>query len=280
MRKALASLVVAALVPAVADGAELEIAVYGGYTFPFYSQTFTYDPGPVEIPIPGVGVEQGGEFQLEAAGGLALAGGLTLYATDGFGLEVRLDSADLTVDTRSATYTVTAELPPPLDPVLSTLTLTRGTADLKALTPWSFNLKLRSGGGVRLSASGGLSRLGDLEFSIRQTVALGVSAVNLETGNLEIATLTLNGVSSVETKTSWGGNLGLGIQIPIGERGALLLEGRGFYFPSRTIEWEPEIDTPLGPIEEQLLERVRERLDAIEFEPWWAQATVGVAIRF
>lgn len=264
----------------MAGAGELEVAFYGGYTFPFYSQTFTYDPGPVSIPIPGVSVEQGGEFQLEASGGVALAGGVTFYATDGFGFELRLDSADLTVETRGASYTVRATLPPPFDPVVSTLGLTNGTTDLKALTPWSFNLKLRSGGNVRFTASGGLSRLGDLQFQAAQTVALGVVAVNIDTGNLEIATLRLNGVSSTETKSTWGGNFGLGIQIPLGSSAALMLEGRGFYFSKRTIEWEPEIDTPLGPVEELLLERVRERLEPLEFEPWWVQASAGIAIRF
>jgi len=280
MRKALALLVALAAGPGVAGAGELEVAVYGGYTFPFYSQTFTYDPGPVEVPIPGVSVEQGGEFELKASGGIALAGAVTFYATDGFGLEVRLDSADLTVDTQSASYTVRAGLPPPIDPVVSTLSLTGGTADLKALTPWSFNLKLRSSGNVRFTASGGLSRLGDLQFGVAQTVALGVVAVNIDTGNLEIATLRLNGVSSAETKSTWGGNLGLGLQIPLGGNAALLLEARGFYFSRRTIEWEPEIDTPLGPVEEALLERVRERLEPIDFEPWWVQASAGLSIRF
>jgi hypothetical protein len=279
MRKALAILIVTAA-PVAAGAGELEVAAYGGYTVPFYSQTFTYDPGPVTVPIPGVSIEQSGTFQLEASGGLALGGAVTFYPTDGLGFEVRLDSADTSVATRSATYSVSVGLPPPLAPVLADLTPDDGKADLKALTPWSLNLKLRAGHGVRFTVSGGLSRLGDLQFSIQQKVALGVSAVNIATGNLEIATLTLRGVSSADTKTAWGGNAGLGLQIGVGERGAILLEGRGFYFPKRTIEWVPEIDTPLGSVQQQLLEQVRQRLEPIEFKPWWVQASVGVAIRF
>jgi hypothetical protein len=279
MKKALAILVVTAA-PAAAGAGELEVAAYGGYTAPFYSQTFTYDPGPVTVPIPGVSIEQSGSFQLDASGGLAFGGAATFYPTSGLGFEVRFDSADATVSTRSATYSVRLGLPPPLPPVVNSLTLTNGKADVKALTPWSINLKLRAGHGVRFTVSGGLSRLGDLQFSIQQKVALGVSAVNIVTGNLEIATLTLRGVSSAATKAAWGGNAGLGLQIGVGEHGAILLEGRGFYFPKRTIEWEPQIDTPLGPVEGKLLEQVRQRLDPIEFEPWWVQASVGVAIRF
>ncbi len=86
--------------------------------------------------------------------------------------------------------------------------------------------------------------------------------------------------TGVAGESSWGGNLGLGIQIPLGEHAALVLEGRGFYFPKRTVEWEPDPDRPLTAIEQALLERVLERLPPVEFEPWWVQATVGFAIRF
>jgi hypothetical protein len=279
MRKALAILIVAAA-PAAAGAGELEVAAYGGYTVPFYSQTFTYNPGPVTVPIPGVSIDQGGTFELKASGGLAFGGAVTFYPTDGFGFELRLDSADASVDTRSASYSVMVGLPAPLEPVSADLTLDNGKADVKALTPWSINLKLRAGHGVRFTLSGGLSHLGDLQFSISQKVALGVSAVNIVTGNLEIATLTLRGVSSADTKSAWGGNAGIGLQIGVGQRGAIVLEGRGFYFPKRTIEWVPEIDTPLGSVQQQLLEQVQQRLEPIEFKPWWVQASVGVAIRF
>jgi hypothetical protein len=281
MRKVLVPILAVLAAPVLTSAGELEVAGYAGYTFPFYSQTFAYDPGPIDIPIPGVAIEQGGEFDLKASGGAAFAGGLTFYATDTLGFELRIDSADLTVDTQSNTYSVRAELPPPHDPVEAALELTKGTAEVGALRPWSFNLKLRSGGeSVRFTTSGGLSRLGSLEFAIDQTVALGVVAVNLETNELEIATLRLRGATIAEAESSWGGNLGLGIQINIGERGALVLEGRGFYFPKRTIEWESDMAEALPPPQDDLLARVLERLDPVEFKPWWAQATIGFAIRF
>jgi hypothetical protein len=281
MKRPLAWLVVVLVAPTLTAAAELEIAGYAGYTFPFYSQTFSYGAGPVEIPIPGVDVEQSGDFELKASGGAAFAGGLTFYATEGLGFEVRLDSADLSIDTRGGTYSVRLDVPPPLDPVTADLELGEGMVDLKALTSWSLNLKLRSWGrSVRFTASGGLSHLGDIELSINQPVALGVVAVNLETDELEIATVSLRSAAIAEAESSWGGNLGLGIQINIGERGALVLEGRGFYFPKRSIDWAPEIDETLPPLQELLLERVLDRLDPIEFEPWWVQATIGIAIRF
>ena len=280
MRQALALFLTALAAPALAGAGELELALYGGYTFPFYSQTFKYDPGPVTVPIPGVTVEQGGSFELKASGAPAFAGGIAYYVTEGFGFEVRYDRADLKVETQSSVYNVRVGLPAPLDPVLTTLALGQGTADLKAAAPWSLNLKFRSGGAVRFTFSGGASHLGDLQFQIDQQIGLGVIAFNLEQNNIQIGTVGIRATSTAGTGSSWGGNLGLGLQIPLGEHGALVLEGRGFYFPKRTVEWEPALDRPLTPIEQALLARVQERLPPIEFEPWWVQATAGFAIRF
>jgi len=274
-------LMAAALAAAARAGAgELEITGYGGYTFPFYSQTFRYDPGQVTVPIPGVSVEQSGQFELRASGGPAFAGGITLYATGGLGFELRYDRADITVDTQGASYAVRVGLPAPFDPVVANLNLTQGQADLKAVAPLSFNLKLRTGGRVRLTASLGPSRLGDIEMALTQSIGLGVIGFDFVQGNVQIATLGLNATATGGTGSRWGANLGLGLQIPIGEHGAFVIEGRGFYFPRRTVEWTPVLDRPLTPIEQTLLQRVLERLDPVEFEPWWVQATIGFAVRF
>jgi hypothetical protein len=280
MKRTAAHLLAALAAPALAGAGELELTGYAGYTFPFYSQTITYDPGPVTVPIPGVTVEQGGTFALEASGAPAFAGGVAYYLTGGLGLEARYDRADLTVDTQASTYTVRVGLPAPLDPVVADLALGTGTADLKAATPFSLNLKLRTPGSVRLTLSGGASHLGDLEFETRQTIGLGVIAFDLVHDNVQVSKIGIRAKGVAEAGGSWGGNLGLGLQIPIGEHGALVLEGRGFYFPKRKVEWEPIIDRSLSAIEQALLERALERLPTVEFEPWWVQATAGFAIRF
>ena len=276
---ALASLLLLAA-PLSAGAGELEIAGYGGYTFPFYSQTFRYDPGQVTVPIPGVSVEQQGEFELRASGGPAFAGAVTLYATGGLGLEIRYDHADITVETRGASYAVRVGLPAPLDPVTANLSLSQGFVDFKALTPWSFNLKLRSGGRARFTTSFGASRLGGMEATLNQSIGLGVIGFDLVDKNLDIATLGVRATATGQNESSWGANLGFGVEIPIGEHGAFLLEGRGFYFPRRTVVWEPVLDRPLSEIEQTLLDRALERLDPVEFEPWWVQASFGFAIRF
>jgi len=276
---AIAAATLAAALPAAA-GDRLEIAGYAGYMYPFYSQTFRYDPGQVTVPLPGVSVEQHGEFEAQASGGPAFGGGLTLYATGGLGFEFRYDRADIKVDTKGASYAVRVALPAPLDPVVANLSLTEGRADLKAMGPLSFNLKLRTGGPVRFMTSFGPSRLGDIEMTLRQSIGLGVIGFNLPQNNLQIATLGVRAIAAGEGESSWGANLGLGLQIPIGEHGAFVVEARGFYFPRRTVEWEPVLDRPLTTTEQLLLSRVLERLEPVEFEPWWAQASIGFAVRF
>jgi hypothetical protein len=275
-----ALLAVLAAAPLAGASERLEIAGYAGYTFPFYSQTFRYDPGQVTVPIPGVSVEQSGQFEARASGGPAFAGGITLYATGGLGFEFRYDRADITVDTQGASYAVRVGLPAPLDPVVANLNLSEGQVDLQAVAPLSFNLKLRTGGPVRFTTSFGASRLGDLEMTLTQSIGLGVIGFDLPQNTVNIATLSLRATAAVEGDSSWGANLGLGLQIPIGEHGAFVIEARGFYFPKRTVEWEPVLDRPLSAIEQALLDRVLERLDPVEFEPWWVQATFGFAIRF
>jgi len=225
-------------------------------------------------------VEQSGQFQAQASGGPAFAGGLTLWATGGLGFEVRYDRVDITVKTQGANYAVRVGLPAPLDPVIANLSLSEGEADLKPVAPWSFNLKLRSGGKVRFTTSFGASRLGDIEMTLTQSIGLGVIGFDFAQGSAQIATLSVKATAAGAGVSSWGANLGLGLQIPIGEHAAFLVEGRGFYFPKRTIAWEPVLDRPLTPIEQTLLDRALERLDPLEFEPWWVQATVGIAVRF
>ncbi len=278
MRKALVLLTLLAA-SAPAGAAELELTGYAGYTFPFYSQSFRYDPGPVSVPIPGITVQQGGGFELKSSGGLALAGAATFYVTEGFGFEVRYDHAEITVESQGSSYDVTVGLPAPLDPVVAALTLSEGTVELDAVAPLSLNIKLRSGGSVRFTASGGASRLGDIHASVQQTIGLGVIGFNFDENTMRVGTLTFQATGTAG-ESSWGGNLGLGFQIPLGEHAALVLEGRGFFFPKRTLEWEPIIDRPLTDIEQVLLERVQERLAPVELEPWWVQASAGLSIRF
>jgi hypothetical protein len=280
MRKALASLVLLLALPSLAAAGEVEVTGFAGYTFPFYSQSFTYGPGPVTVPIPGVSLQlqQSGVFELKASGGLAAGAAVSLFPVEAIGVELRYDHAGLSLEPQNATFDVNVSLPAPLDPVKSSLKLGKGTGEVSASSPLSLNLKLRTTGSSRLFASGGLSRMGGLEIAASQTVAFGVTLVDQQTGNLDVGTI---GIRATGTPTSaWGGNLGAGLQLPLGEHGGLVLEARGFYFPKQSFSWEPVIDTPLGPLSSELVNRTLDSLGPIEFKPWWVQATIGVSYRF
>ena len=275
-----AAIVAAALfLPSAARAGGVEITGFAGYTFPFYNQTFSYDPGPINVPIPGVSIEQSGSFNLKASGGLAYGGALAFYPTNTFGFELRVDRAEVNVKTEASTFDVKVTLPSPLQPVSSSLTLAEGEATLSAPLPWSINLKVRGGGLTHVYASGGLSHLGSLDLTLQQPIAIGVSSVDLVSSELKIPTVTVQ-AEAKDTASSWGGNLGLGVQIGLGERGGLVLEARGFYFPKRTIPWEAVEVGGLSPLEQQLLSRTLDALPAVEFEPWWVQATIGISFRF
>src|SRR3954462_15062381 len=95
---------VLALLAGGAQAGELEVAVLAGKAFPFYSQQFTYDPGPVNIP--GLDVQQNGVFSLDAQGALTLSLAAAWQFAGPVGVEGRLDRADVSVHTTGAVYHV------------------------------------------------------------------------------------------------------------------------------------------------------------------------------
>jgi hypothetical protein len=282
MRKLLlASLLALLVLPSVVSAADVEISGFAGYTYPFYSHSFTYEPGPISVPISGVNVQQNGAFDLKGKGGPSLGGSIALFPVEAVGVELRLDSADLKVEARNASYAFNVTLPEGLPPISQTIDLAQGSADLRAAHPFSLNLKLRTPGRSHMFASGGISRLGDLELAVRQKVSLGITTVIAEPSSVEVSTIDLRATRPVATAgSSWGANAGLGFQVALGEHGGLVLEGRGFVFPKQTAEWEGIIDTPLSALEQELLRRLIGNVEPVEFRPWWVQATIGISYRF
>ena len=275
---ALLCLLVSAKVAAAAD---FEISGFGGYTFPFYSQTFTYGPGPISIDVANINITQSGSFELKASGAAAFGGALAFYPTHAIGIEVRLDSSDLKLKPQASTFDVDVTLPAPFEPIHSSLTLDQGTASLKPANSFSINLRVRTGGQTHLFASGGLSHLGNLEASIHQPVALGVTSVDLIHDKINVGTIDLQAQVPLDQQgSSWGGNFGLGFQIGLGQHGGVFVEGRGFVFPKRRTEWSGVIESPLSPLEQQLLDRLLSSLPQAEVKPWWVQATIGISYRF
>jgi hypothetical protein len=86
MRLALV-LLCAATAPGLAEAGDVEVAVRVGQVFPFYQQSFRFDPGPfLRSTFPSVVVDPVRDLRLEGRGGVALGGGLVWYPAGGFGL--------------------------------------------------------------------------------------------------------------------------------------------------------------------------------------------------
>jgi hypothetical protein len=264
----------------------VEVAVHVGQAFPFYEQTFVYDPGSTTFNIPGltsVALRQDGGFELEGSGGSALGGSVTYYLAPSVGLEARLDTAAIDIETRGAQYHVTADLPSPLPDLSTNVSLDGGTFDIERLRPLSLNLKLRTPGRVAFVASGGVSYLPTVRATAEQPIGLGATGFDPATGGFNVATVRFRAAALPEDDDSSrriGGNAGLGVLVGLGENLSMSLEGRGFLFPKHRLDWQPVLGGPLSFLEQPLLEQIRNRIDAVEFNPTFFQATIGLALRF
>lgn len=283
---------VAALLPLTASaGTTVDLTLYLGRSFPGYSQTLTYNPGPVSVPIPGVTISQNGAFTLEGSGALVVSGGVTLYFGGILGIEGRYDTVRVNVIETAPSYDVSVTLPGVPQPVTATLDLGLGTVDVSTLKPWSLNLKLRTPGSVHLFASGGISHLPSFDFTVSQRIGLGVTGVNLITRQATISSVGISGaltpVASPDggaspngSASKWGGNLGGGLQFSLGKNVSLVAEARYFYFPSQKFEWTVSPDRFLSSIEQTLLNATLTRLPQVEFKPRFFQVTGGITISF
>ncbi len=285
LRRARAVLTVAALAASASfAGAEgWEVAVSAGRVVPFYDQAFSYDPGPIAPPLPGITIEQGGAFMLEGHGGLALNAAVARDLGRHLALEARLDTADVSVQTTGARYRVSARLPAPLPPVSSDVDVGTGTVDLERLRPLSLNLKLRAGDKTRVAVSGGLSWLPAFRFQVDQAVGVGLPTLAGGRLSLDVARagLRAEAVPSQSGQGRLGGNVGVAIAFPLGGRVALLAEGRYFHFQELTLQWgRAETSVPLSAIQETLAREIESRLEPVVFNPTFFHASLGLALRF
>jgi opacity protein-like surface antigen len=268
----------ACLLPLATSAGDIELAAYAGPAVPFYDQTFSYDPGTLVSPFRGVTIQQQGVFRLEAKGGLAFGGSLAWYLTGPVGLEARIDTAGANVRTRGAHYQVSVALPAPLPPLSSDLDLGTGTANLDRLRPFSFNLKIRTPGSVRLTVSGGASYLPAFGFGVTETVGLGVTGLDGQRAHIDVATLAFR--AQAVDEGHWGWNAGGGVQVKLAPHVALLAEARYFQFGKESLGWSRADPRPLSRFEEALLHEVERRLSPVVFSPKFFQATAGIAVGF
>jgi len=254
-----------------------EIQGLVGGTAPTYSQTFSWSP-PALPGIPGVEIEQSGSFDLVATGGLAFSGGLTWFATGGVGIEARVDTGDVSLETRNARFSVRIPLPAPLPDVDTDLDLAPATVNLERVTPLSLNLRLRTPGRVALNLSGGVSYLPRLEVAVVQPLAVGVRGLDF-LGDLDLGEVPIRAAPELESGGSRiGANLGIGLQIRLSDAVSLALDARGFVFPEERLVWSA---APGSNAAEQLVvDEVLRQLPPIEFTPTLINATAGISIAF
>jgi hypothetical protein len=257
-----------------------ELALYAGRSWPTYDKTFSYDPGLAFSGIPGVSVSQDGRFTLSGDGGLALGGGATYYFVSMLGIEGRLDTADVKVNVSNPVLHVNADLPFPLPDLSQDITLAPGTVDLERLRPLSLNLKLRTPGPVRFTLSAGASYLPEFRFSVTQPLAIGVTGITPSQVSVGTLVYRADAAPSGQGQGRWGLNAGAGLQIALGDRFALLVEGRAFVFQKQTIRWTRADGRPLSAVEQTLAAELERRLQPLEFNPTFIQATAGIAISF
>lgn len=267
--------------PVAVQASGLEFAGYVGPVLSPYEQSVVLNPAG--LVLPGGAVVPGGQaLRLEASGGNSVAGALTLYLADALGLEIRLDMAKLNLDVTGATYRVVVDLPAPLPDATGDLELGSGPMDVERIRPLSLNLKLRTPGRVRLALSGGLSYLPELRVVSAQAVRLRSVAVPGVPAGAVLATVGLRADALPEQEDDngrFGANGGVGLQVQLATNLLLVGEGRGFVFRRHRLQWE-RAGGALSPLEQALATELERRLDPVDFNPNFFQASVGLALSF
>lgn len=273
-----ASVMAVLLFAATVSASDWELALHGGPTFPFYMQSIDFDPGAVSGPA-GAVIRQEGVYRLDGRGGLALGGALSFHPHRVVGLELRLDTADVNVRTGGARYRVRVGLPPPLGTLATELAFTEGEGDLERLRPVSLNLRLRSPGATRVTASGGISYLPAFRFAIRQPIEASLGdGPQFEVGQIVVPAEAL---PAQEGDGRWGLNGGVGIQRRVGARLRIQADARYFRFQRQTLYWgEPQGTGALTALQGQIVREITSRLDPVRFNPTFFQATAGIALSF
>lgn len=266
------------LVPAGVAAGELELGVFAGPSIPTYEQTFTYNPGAFHFPttLPGVSIVEQGTFGLTARGGLAAGASLTYFPAEVFGIEARVDSVSINVDATGVRYVASVTIPP-LPPFSASVDLPPGVVAVDRLTPLSFGLKLRTPGHVRLSLSVGGSYLPKAEATVTQSLAVGLGRLGPP---IEVTQASIRAVAlPSEGQGRWGVSGAVGLEVPLGARVSLQVEGRAFRFQKQTLSWEL-VEPTANPAIDDLLRAAVGRLDPVEFNPTFYQVTAGFAFRF
>ncbi len=248
----------------------IELAVFSGPTIPTYKQTFTFSGTLPQLQLARLNVKEAPS--LDAKGGLAYGAAATFFLSNSFGLEARLDSVDIDLQSFGGNYTL--ELGPAGSPISSVpVTLGAGETDLQRVKPFSVNLRFQSQGRIGIGFSGGVSYVPALEVDALPTLTVA---------NLNASfpvSLTASPVNPDDT-SHLGFNGGVTVQIKIGKGLSVVGEARGFAFQRSELKWQSKETGALSAIEKALLSSIASQLEIPEFTPGFWTARVGVAFRF
>ncbi len=259
---------------------DFEISGFVGLSAPTYSQTFSYQPPPPPT-VSGVRIEQRGTFDLKASGGMAFGGAVAFFPVPAVGIEARLDTADMTLETENASYVVGVSLPQPIGNVSTQVDLPPAQVDLERPRPVSLNVRLRVPGTVSVGLSGGVSYLPSLKARVVQPLAITSSVLDLVGGQIGVGEVPVVATADPTVEGSRvGGNLGLGLAFRIGETVAIAVEARGFYFKEHRLTWSRADNQPLNAVEEIVVEEALRALPVVEFKPIFFNVTAGLTLRF
>lgn len=247
-----------------------EVALYTGPAIPTYKQTFTFAGGSPQFQLARLTVKEAPT--LDAEGGISFGAAATLYLSNSFGLEGRVDSVDVDLVSFGGDYTL--ELGAPGSPV-TTLPVTLGSAktDLQRVRPLSLNLKFQSQGRVGVGLSAGLSYLPKVEIDTLPTLTVANLSASFP------ISLTARPVNPEETR-HLGFNGGLTVRIKIAGGFAILGEARGFTFKRSELKWEAKETGALSAVEKALLASITTQLEIPQFTPGFWTARAGVSFRF
>jgi hypothetical protein len=152
---------------------------------------------------------------------------------------------------------------------------------MERVRPLSLNLKLRTPGALRLALSGGISYLPSLRVVSTQAVRLHAIELGGQRVDVDVATVGLRAEAVPEEQENgrFGVNAGAGLQLRLAKGLWIVAEGRGFLFRRHQLQWQ-RAGGVLSPLEQTLASELERRLEPIDFNPTFWQATAGIALAF
>lgn len=208
-----------------------------------------------------------------------MGGSVAFFPAEFFGLEARLDTVGVRVDSTGLRYTVHFQSSlVPIPPFTGSLDLPPLEGEVDRVTPISLGVKLRTPGRARFFLSAGASYLPKLGATATQSLAVQLTRFSppIEAARLSIRAEAQPG----EGQSRWGATAGAGVEVALGGSVSLVAEGRVFRYQEQTLHWTLVDPAALAPIERELQDAALKGLDPVEFKPTFYQVTGGLAVRF